>query len=128
VGPNMAYFSKVISLKEMADHIYGRANVIERTDRPHMFIKELNIYINFLKDKIEEARTSMNENQDKHLLAFVKNLKEGINYYYNLFNDLKDKFEDTKSGILKDLDKSKKALHLLSLEIENLLLITAIGD
>jgi len=127
-GPNMAYFSKVISLKEMADHIYGRANVIERTDRPHMFIKELNIYINFLKDKIEEARTSMNENQDKHLLAFVKNLKEGINYYYNLFNDLKDKFEDTKSGILKDLDKSKKALHLLSLEIENLLLITAIGD
>src|SRR5690606_7715743 len=29
-GPNIAYFSKVVSLKEMADHIYGRTSIIDR--------------------------------------------------------------------------------------------------
>ena len=127
-GPNMAYFSKVLSLKEMTDHIYGRTNVIERTDRPHMFIKELNIYINFLKTKIDDARDSMQNKQEKQLLSFVKNLKDGISYYNNLFNNLKDKFEDTKSGILNELEESKKALNLLCIEIENLSLVTAIAD
>ncbi len=125
-GPNMAYFSKVMSLVEITDHIYGRKNVIERTDRPHMFIKELNIYIDYLKNKLEEAKASMSDKQEKHLLAFSKNLKEGINYYSNLFNGLKDRFEDTKADILNDLEESKKALHLLNLEIESLSMLTAI--
>ena len=119
-GPNMAYFSKIMSLKEITDHIYGRANVITRTDRPNMFIKELNIYIDFLKNKIEETRISITNKQEKYLLTFAKNLNEGINYYYKLFNDLKDVFEDTKSSILSDLDDSKKALRLLLSEIKNL--------
>jgi hypothetical protein len=60
------------------------------------------------------------DKKEKYLLAFAENLNEGINYYYGLFSDLKDIFEDTKSGILNDLDASKEALHLLKLEIENL--------
>jgi hypothetical protein len=119
-GPNMAYFSKVMSLKEITDHIYGRSNMITRTDRPNMFIKELKIYIDFLKNKINEMKASMTNKQEKYLLAFVKNLNEGINYYYSLFTSLKDIFEDVKSSILSELDASKKTLHLLNLEIENL--------
>lgn len=119
-GPNMAYFSKIMSLKEIVDHIYGRSNMITRTDRPNMFIKELTIYIDFLKNKIEEARVSMTSKQKKYLLTFVKNLIEGINYYYRLFADLKDVFRGIRSSILSDLDNSKKTLHLLNLEIENL--------
>lgn len=119
-GPNLAYFSKIMSLKEITDHIYGRSNMITRTDRPNMFIKELKIYIDFLKNKIEEMRVSTTNKQEKYLLTFVKNLNEGINYYYRLFTNLKNVFEDTKSSILSDLDASKKTLHLLNLEIENL--------
>jgi len=119
-GPNMAYFSKAISLKEMTDHIYGRSNVITRTDRPNMFTKELKIYIDFLKDKIEEARASMTEKQKKYLITFVDNLNEGINYYFKLFRDLKTIFKDSKSIVFSDLDANKKTLHLLTLEIENL--------
>ncbi len=119
-GPNLAYFSKIMSLKEITDHIYGRSNMITRTDRPNMFIKELKIYIDFLKNKIEETRVSTTNKQEKYLLTFVKNLNEGINYYYRLFTNLKNVFEDTKSSILSDLDASKKTLHLLNLEIENL--------
>lgn len=119
-GPNMAYFSTIMSLKQITDHIYGRSNMITRIDRPNMFIKELTIYIDFLKNSIEQTRVSMTNKQEKYLLTFVKNLNEGINYYYRLFTDLKDVFEDTKSSILSDLDASKKTLHLLNLEIENL--------
>lgn len=119
-GPNMAYFSKIMSLKEITDHIYGRSNMISRTDRPNMFVKELKIYIDFLKNKIEETRISMTNKQEKYLLTFVKNLKEGINYYYGLFSDLNNIFEDTKAGILSDLDANYKTLHLLNLKLENL--------
>lgn len=118
-GPNMAYFSKTTNLKEMVDHIYGRTNIITRTDRPNMFVKELTIYIDFLKNKIEETKLSMTDKQEKHLLTFANNIREGINYYFELFSGLKDKFKDTKSVILNDLDDSMDALFLLKLKIDN---------
>ena len=124
-GPNMAYFSKIMSLKDITDHIYGRSNMITRTDRPNIFIQELKIYIEFLRNKIEEMSASITKMQEKYLFTFARNLNEGINYYYRLFSELKDVFEDTKSRILKDLDDSKKALNLLNLEIENLSIRTA---
>lgn len=126
-GPNMAYFSKIMRLKEITDHIYGRSNMITRTDRPNMFMKELKLYIDFLRNKIEETRISMTNKQEKYLLTFAKNLKEGISYYYRLFNGLKDIFEDTKSSILSDLDASRESLRLLNLEIENLSTPTAMA-
>jgi len=119
-GPNMAYFSKTMGLKEMIDHIYGRANVINRTDRPNIFVKELKIYTDFLKGKIEKAKVSKTNKQEKYLLTFVKNLNKGIDYYYKLFTDLKDAFKNTKLSILNELDDSRKTLHILKLEIENL--------
>ncbi|MDH3322916.1 MAG: hypothetical protein OEM04_07990 [Flavobacteriaceae bacterium] len=119
-GPNMAYFSKVMSLKEITDHIYNRANMMSRSDRPNMFIKELNIYIDYLKNKIEETNDALTQKQEKYLITFSNNLKEGINYYHNLFYNLKDKFDDTKSNILYELEESKKSLSLLHSDIENL--------
>lgn len=124
-GPNMAYFSRMMSLKDITDHIYGRANMISRTDRPNMFVKELNIYIDYLKNKMEEARLSMTLKQEQYLVTFGENLKEGINYYTGLFNELKDKFEDTKHHILNDLELSKQKLQGLILEIEELSLAPA---
>jgi hypothetical protein len=121
-GPNMAYFTKIMSLKQIIGHIYGRANVIEVTGRPNMFVKELNIYIHFLKGKIEKSRLSLTQKQKKDLLDFAKNLNNGISYLVNLFSILTDKFSDTKSNILKDLENSKNVLHLLQLEIENQLI------
>ncbi len=117
-GPNMAYFSKIKSLKGMIDHIYGRSNVISRTDRPNMFIKELSIYIDYLKNKIDETRNSRTSKQEKYLLTFANNLKEGVNYYSGLFNEMKGKFEDTKAKIMSDLDSCADSLHQLFMEIE----------
>jgi len=119
-GPNMAYFSKLASLKEMVNHIYGRANIITRTDRPNLFVKELTLYMDYLKDRMDEASDSYTIKQGKYLMTFSNNLMEGISYYQNLFLDLKDKFEDAKSNILSELDHHKQALQNLSLEIDSL--------
>ena len=124
-GPNMAYFSRTMNLKEITDHIYGRSDMITRNDRPNMFIQELNIYIKFLRKKIEEMSASITKMQEKYLFTFARNLNEGINYYYRLFSDLIDVFEDTKSRILSDLDAARKTLHTLNLEIDNLSIRTA---
>ncbi len=119
-GPNMAYFSEIVSLKKMIDHIYGRTNIIKRDDRPNIFINELRLYIGFLQDKIEEAKDSATQKQEKYLSTFANNLNDGIIYYQNLFDELKDKFESTKSKIIMDLAACKNSLQQLMLEIENL--------
>jgi len=116
-----------MSLKEIVDHIYGRTNVITRTDRPNMFIKELKIYIDYLKNKIEETKVSVNAKQEKYLLGFALHLKEGINYYSDLFGGLKDMVEDKKNDILRELDASRRTLQLLNSDIKNLITVENIA-
>ncbi|MCF8273906.1 MAG: hypothetical protein K9I95_08740 [Flavobacteriaceae bacterium] len=119
-GPNMAYYSKIMTLKNMTDHIYGRDNMITRTDRPNMFIKELHIYIDFLKNKLEEVKKDMNKKEEKYLITFTNNMKEGVLYYQNLFTSITNAFEDIKEAVLKELEKSIMTLQNIGLEIENL--------
>ncbi|NMH89132.1 hypothetical protein [Flavivirga algicola] len=119
-GPNMAYYSSIMSLKNITDHIYGRDNMISRDDRPHFFIKELDIYINFLKNKLNEVRTSITKKEEKYLLTFANNMKEGISYYKTMFYELKNTFEDIKEVVLNELDASERTLSLIKVEIENL--------
>jgi len=121
-GPNIAYFSNIMSLKDITNHIYGRSNMISRTDRPNMFIKELDIYIDFLKGKLDEAKISMDKKQEKYLVTFSENLRNGISYYQNLFSSVRNTFEDVKSDVLKELEASKYKLQLITLEIENKML------
>jgi len=118
-GPNMAYYSKVMSLKDITNHIYGRFNMISRTDRPNMFIKELNIYIDFLKNKLEETKGALDKKQERYFSTFSANLNEGISYYHKLFGTIKDTFEEAKSTIFNELELSRSKLQLISVEIEN---------
>ena len=104
----------------MVDHIYGRGNVITRTDRPHMFIKELGIYLDYLKNRIEESRESMNKKQEKYLLTFTHNLNEGITYYQQLFGNLKGQFEDVKVAVLAELTQGLRTLECFKRDIEAL--------
>ncbi|WP_418603642.1 hypothetical protein [Hwangdonia sp.] len=119
-GPNMAYYSKVMSLKNITDHIYGRANMVTRNDRPNLFIKELQIYIDFLKNKLEDAKVSFNKKEEKYLFTFTNNMKEGVFYYQNLFQNTKHVFEDFKSTVLNELNQSELALNTIYSEIETL--------
>jgi hypothetical protein len=104
-GPNMAYFDKTISLPKMVDHIYGRTNIISRRDRPNMFVKELTIYIDYFKDLIKDYNLSPTDKQQKYIITFASNLKEGIGYYQQLFLNQKMFFKDLKKEILKELNE-----------------------
>ncbi|MDO7171097.1 hypothetical protein [Mariniflexile sp. AS56] len=117
-GPNMAYYSKIMSLKNMTDHIYGRDNMVTRTDRPNLFIKELNIYIDYLNTKLDELKDSMNKKEEKYLLTFTMNMKEGVQYYQSLFNELTDVFKSAKEDVLNELDKCTLTLQQIHLKIE----------
>lgn len=88
-GPNLAYFSKIASLKDMVDHIYGRTNIITATDRPHMFIKELFMYLDYYKKNQKRAH----ENQTKYFKTFKDNLVKGIEYYKHIFVNVVDEPE-----------------------------------
>ncbi len=85
-GPNMAYFSEVASLKEMADHIYGRINLIKRKDRPFFFLKELSMYVTYFRKKAAELTDETTPKQLKYLEDFRENLNKGIEYYQDLFH------------------------------------------
>ncbi|MBN8833792.1 MAG: hypothetical protein ABS68_13670 [Niastella sp. SCN 39-18] len=80
-GPNIAYFSKTVSLREMTDHIYGRNNIMRDGSRPHVFINELFIYISFLKEKLLDEAEIMDTKKEKYYLAFYNQLVAGIQYY-----------------------------------------------
>ena len=119
-GPNTAYFTRKMTLTEMVGHIYGKTNVISRTDRPNMFVKELGLYVDYLKNKIEETKNDMSLKQEKYLVNFAENLKEGVSYYQGLFTEAKDKFTDTKEEILLELHSRKVDLSLITMEIDGL--------
>ncbi len=119
-GPNMAYYSNIMSLKDITDHIYGRANMLSRPDRPNIFIKELHIYIDFLKHKLNDVKKTITGKDEKYLWTFTNNLKAGISYYKTLFFELKHSFTDVKEHVLNELDSSENALNLIAHEIESL--------
>ena len=86
-GPNLAYFSKISTLKEMVDHIYGRLNLLDKGPRPHMFMKELSMYLDIFKERID-----------------------GVNYY-------KDLFTEKKKELLEELDKMLKKYPVIDTEL-----------
>lgn len=84
-GPNIANFSEIVSLQTMTDHIYGRTNILANNYRPHMFITELNLYINYLKEQLEnDFRDKQLAERKKYYVSFFKNLEAGISYYHRL--------------------------------------------
>jgi hypothetical protein len=84
-GPNMAYFDQEVSLSKMIQHIYGNANVLQNTHRPNMFVKELIMYVDYLKKEVLDISNEITAAQIKKLNAFKSNLLDGISYYEELF-------------------------------------------
>jgi hypothetical protein len=89
-GPNLAYFSKVSTLKEMVDHIYGRISVLDNRHRPHMFLKELNMYLDIFKERVEAWKKNTEDSKEyKQLVSFHENMMDGVQYYKTLFTEKK---------------------------------------
>ena len=112
-GPNLAYFSKIVSLAEMIGHIYGRINLLNPTYRPNMFINELKIYIDYLKREIGKCVPSPTVKQIEYLREFKNNLMNGIEYYRNLFPQMVEETESYRQKMLEELQNYKAKLENL---------------
>ena len=80
-GPGIADFSKVASLDEMIGHIYGRLSLLTNSERPHMFMRELKIYIDNLRKEIEKYSLELSTRTPTYFNEVKENLLNGIEYY-----------------------------------------------
>ncbi len=84
-GPNIANFSNIVSLQTMVDYIYGRNHDLTNDTRPHVFIAELELYINYLAEQVaKDAGSLVDAKRKKYLNEFYKNMENGIAYYRQL--------------------------------------------
>ncbi|MBW6483040.1 MAG: hypothetical protein K0B10_08250 [Vicingaceae bacterium] len=105
-GPNMAYFSKKSTLAEMVNHIYGKINLLNDTYRPNLFVKELGMYVDYLKKEIHESVDAINDRKLKYFEEFKENLVSGIEYYNTLVEEMKEESEIYKNKMIEELQKS----------------------
>jgi hypothetical protein len=98
-GPNSAYFSRIFSLADMVGHIYGRVNLLNDLPRPNMFIKEISLYIDYLKTQIIDSLPQPTEKQLALFDKFKENLSTGIEYYKGLIPNMKDELLHLKNEL-----------------------------
>ncbi|UQA74788.1 hypothetical protein K2F45_23855 [Sphingobacterium siyangense] len=87
-GPNLVWFKKQYSLREMIDHIYGRISVFENDNRPFILINELNLYIDHIQKYVADNKNIMNDKKIKYVAKFKAQLQAGITYYNELTQHL----------------------------------------
>lgn len=87
-GPNIINFSRISTLEEMVSHIYGRLSLMTNPDRPHMFIRELKIYIDYLRREVEKHLIGLSSQTPSYFKEFKETLRSGIEYYHQLVDKL----------------------------------------
>ncbi|NGP77982.1 hypothetical protein G3570_15135 [Balneolaceae bacterium YR4-1] len=115
-GPNIAWFDREYSLREMIDHIYGRGNSLVPPQRPHMFAKEMVMYVDYLEDLMSESEGSGGDR--KKFDRFRKNLEEGMEYCLEIAKS--DSYKDENiTSISSTVEKQKIRLQKMFNELEN---------
>lgn len=79
-GPNIAYFDRLYTLREMVNHIYGRGRSLVPNDRPHMFSKDLVMSVDYYGKLVEKLATG-DSKAFAYLAVFKANLEDGLDYY-----------------------------------------------
>ncbi|MFD2287201.1 hypothetical protein GJU39_21220 [Pedobacter petrophilus] len=115
-GPNLAYFSGIYSLEQMVGHIYGRFNLLEKVERPHFFVKELSLYVDYLQGELQQLCNNITDKKKKQLNHFKLQLSEGISYYKRLFNDIADGADQNFKSIQEQLSLYKERLDQLQVD------------
>ena len=113
-GPNLAYFKGVFSLDEMVKHIYGYRDLLIDVKRPHLFVNELKLYIDYLKKDLEMNMGNMNAKKQKYFQNFTTQLQKGIAYYNHLFRILKIQQTEFNTDVLTQLFELAARLKMLS--------------
>lgn len=100
-GPNIVNFFKVATLEEMINHIYGRFSLPINSNRQHMFLKELSVYLDFFKNELKDSLSGLASCSQKKLQSIKENLLNGIEYYRNFAKDL---FDEQRDNFINNLN------------------------
>ncbi len=111
-GPNLAFFTRIATLEEMVGHIYGRLQLISDPDRPNLFINELRLYVDYLKNEIRKKLGSLSVNEHRYLTSFRRNLQEGIEYYRCLLPKMARETERYRDAIRTELRELEEELNI----------------
>lgn len=98
----------------MVQHIYGNTTVLRSNNRPNLFVKELKMYIDYLKNDIQSIAEEINNAKTKKLELFKNNLLEGIEYYQDLFSNISN-FETIKKEVISQFENYKNELHAIEI-------------
>ncbi len=108
-GPNIVNFSKIATLEEMISHIYGRISLLTDSDRPHMFVKELSLYVDYLRRELQETSEGLINKTAKCLQDVKQNLNAGIEHYRNIAEQFgqeqKEKFLNDLEALFEEIEK-----------------------
>ncbi len=110
-GPSILDFSKISTLEEMVAHIYGRLSLMTNKERPHMFIKELMLYIDHLREEIKNFSLKLSFRTPAYFSKFKNNLLAGIEYYHRLAGQF---IEEQRKQFLADLRVLKDEIERLA--------------
>jgi len=110
-GPNLAYFSRIYSLDEMVNHIYGKINLLDKIKRPHMFVKELDLYIDYLQTDIQNHLKNFTDKKARQIEKFKAQLASGISYYRNLLDELPEQATALMANTLGQLTIAEARLN-----------------
>jgi hypothetical protein len=111
-GLGIVDFSNVVSLEEMAGHIYGRQSVMTNPDRPHMFVRELKLYIEDLRNELERYQLDLSSRTSKYFEEVKESMLGGIEYYRQMARELAD---DVQHKFLDDIKVLQGKLNEIAL-------------
>ena len=77
-GQNISWFNREYSLMEMMEHFYNKRKSLISIERPHMFAKEIQMYVDYFEKLLKESE--LNERVIRTLKDFYENLQSGIEY------------------------------------------------
>lgn len=115
-GPNIAWFDRIYSLREMVDHIYGRGPSLVPPERPHMFAKEVVMYVDYFEKMVQRCGDSAKE--IKNLQEFKANLEDGMTYCLEIANGQAYEGENLAS-IIPCVEEQRDRLNAVYAELEN---------
>jgi hypothetical protein len=104
-GPNLAHFSKVVPLKAMVDHIHGRISLLNTSERPHMFVNELKLYVDYLRREFDQVKHAATAKQQRYIENFRENLLRGIAYYEALAPEIHQQANAALQRFREDLKR-----------------------
>jgi hypothetical protein len=112
-GPNIVNFSRVATLDEMVGHIYGRSSLVSEAERPHVFIRELALYVEYLAGELDRCSRGIEKRAAKYFSEFRENLLGGISHYRDMARYLA---EEQRQAFLSSLQRLQSTVEAMLIE------------